>query len=975
LDPGDGRVSSIILHDRLGRAVGIVDADDDTFETRYDGLSRVIQTMDPTGNEVESAYDKNSNLLTTRGIEKSPLIAANEEFLSAYTYDSLNRIETLVEPNGQTTTSQYDSRDNLIKTIDALGNQTEMRHDRLSRLLDSRTYLSSTGTNASAGSADPTQGGGDGVITISQTWDALHRLKSRTDDKLYATQYTYDDLDRKRRSDYHDGTFETWSYNADSELDQHRNQNNSVETWTHDAESRPTQVSVNNGGATALVLGTTLKTWGYDGLDRVTRAFDNNGAGEDVEYLYAYDSLSRKLRETQMIGVRPTLNVDAEWQGAGRRVSDTYPNLRKVFRNYDGLDRLSEIREGAGGPLIAGFEYVGPFRDSRTTLGNGAVLDKRNDSETQTISGLNAGYDNNRRDTRHTWKTSTALPITAYVNTYNGPSGIGTNRRITETREHLSNHLDTYSFDSKYRMLSFNRNGTTPSTRLLDGADSMTAFDDEGVPRNPVVDGIPSESGMNQYSSFDGKTQEYDDNSALRADGDLRFVYDYSDRLVEVRDFLPPNTLLVSYAYAPNNRRVLKSFSAGGSIRYLYNGWQVVEERDGGNALLRQYVDGRGIDEHVQIKDATQVGAPVFYYHGNSQGFVGALSDSGQNVVEFYEYSWLGQPSIFAADGTTPLSASVVGNPYMFQGRYLDSETGLYYFRNRYYDPKTGRFIQIDPSGNRNWEHRQGNGFSAFGEDGWNKGDPMGLEEDRFEQLVKQLGDDSFKKREEASAKLESLQRLEKIGPAVNDFLKRKYCETRNLETKDRLEIMDRIEKLRQKYEIEREEHLARRKWRYLEEPKIREQKSVGLENKIEHVKRLEKTEGITPKLRRILGPLLEGLGIKEPEDAGYEFRSSWYLRQNKSVLINEALERERQAQLQEASQKGQAKYEEWLVSQEPKPPGPPPEPPITPADIARAAAVIMRDLPRLEIPPEELEPPQYDLDAPDLDTRMRLAR
>jgi len=38
-------------------------------------------------------------------------------------------------------------------------------------------------------------------------------------------------------------------------------------------------------------------------------------------------------------------------------------------------------------------------------------------------------------------------------------------------------------------------------------------------------------------------------------------------------------------------------------------------------------------------------------------------------------------------------------NPYLFQGRRLDEETGLYYFRNRYYDPAHGRFILRDPEG------------------------------------------------------------------------------------------------------------------------------------------------------------------------------------------------------------------------------------------------------------------------------------
>ena len=69
--------------------------------------------------------------------------------------------------------------------------------------------------------------------------------------------------------------------------------------------------------------------------------------------------------------------------------------------------------------------------------------------------------------------------------------------------------------------------------------------------------------------------------------------------------------------------------------------------------------------------------------------------------------------------------SGLLGNPYNFQGRRLDPETGLYHFRNRQYDPTTGSFASIDPSGL--WQHGQGNGYSAFAADTWNHLDPLGL--------------------------------------------------------------------------------------------------------------------------------------------------------------------------------------------------------------------------------------------------------
>jgi RHS repeat-associated protein len=59
-----------------------------------------------------------------------------------------------------------------------------------------------------------------------------------------------------------------------------------------------------------------------------------------------------------------------------------------------------------------------------------------------------------------------------------------------------------------------------------------------------------------------------------------------------------------------------------------------------------------------------------------------------------------GPPASFGsiATGPTPRGVSAE-NPFLFQGRRYDPETGLYYYRARYYSPTTGRFLQNDPKG------------------------------------------------------------------------------------------------------------------------------------------------------------------------------------------------------------------------------------------------------------------------------------
>jgi RHS repeat-associated protein len=81
-------------------------------------------------------------------------------------------------------------------------------------------------------------------------------------------------------------------------------------------------------------------------------------------------------------------------------------------------------------------------------------------------------------------------------------------------------------------------------------------------------------------------------------------------------------------------------------------------------------------------------GGQTYYYHQNALWSVEAITDATGIVVERDAYDAYGSP--------TTLS-SAIGNPYLFTGRELNQETGIYYHRARYYDPAKGRFLQREP--------------------------------------------------------------------------------------------------------------------------------------------------------------------------------------------------------------------------------------------------------------------------------------
>jgi len=233
------------------------------------------------------------------------------------------------------------------------------------------------------------------------------------------------------------------------------------------------------------------------------------------------------------------------------------------------------------------------------------------------------------------------------------------------------------------------------------------------------------------------------DTSSTCGDAGRRLTYDFHNRLIEVYNTTditagePVWQRTVSYSYDALNRRVEKNdLDTGTDVVYIYDGlaghslgdgsWQCIEERedDGGTwEARRQYVyGGRYIDEPLIFdKDYDSDGICTDFNYGGSRGAhryyyaqqvnfnVTAMvvddGDGSVTFIEWAEYDPYGAATVTIADGQ-----SATGNPYLFQGRRLDTETGLYYFRNRYYSPELGRFLQRDPMG-----YVDGMGLYEFG--------------------------------------------------------------------------------------------------------------------------------------------------------------------------------------------------------------------------------------------------------------------
>jgi hypothetical protein len=298
---------------------------------------------------------------------------------------------------------------------------------------------------------------------------------------------------------------------------------------------------------------------------------------------------------------------------------------------------------------------------------------------------------------------------------------------IGETKLHSLTDGELSHYDSNYRLTRFERgilNSTNnsisqPSLNIpsqsnwgLDGVGNWDRVDDEARFYN-------SFNALIFRSNSVPASLQYDKNGNLKDTGSLQLGFDYRNRLKRVTR-KSDGLLIAGYAYDAHNRRVSRSVtnsaSTNGITRFYFKGSQLIEERNGTNGVLNQYVYGGASRELLVIdrnlngdSTATGVGDQRLYYHRNSEGSVFGLTDNSGKLVEAYQYDAYGQKTTFGpntngvvdfSQGTTLSgNAGSFGNFYGFHGDRLDPESVFNEYGPLYYSPDLGRALGRDWSG------------------------------------------------------------------------------------------------------------------------------------------------------------------------------------------------------------------------------------------------------------------------------------
>jgi RHS repeat-associated protein len=724
-------------------ATVIVNGFGNVTRTRYDGLGRKLETetmLTPSG-QGDGGYVG----ATLEGVLEIPPAGyldptqSGDGLISTYyAWDGNNQMLALRDDNGNTTAYIYDNE---------------------GRTLVERKGLYVTGTTFTIA------GGASGAFNVALRGGVTPSPMGPPTD----TSYTYDK----------DG-------NRITTVDEAGN----VFNCTYDALMRKTDCAITTA---AGFVGTTRLMSQYDGLSRLTFTFDNNGvdtmsAPNAVRDKFSYDSLSRNVEQSEQIGSILTAPIEATSSSFDVNISSSvaqpsamiYPDGRQVDSTYDDLDRLVS-RSDHGFASIGTYQYIGQTRVAVLTYENGTRL-----TYIGQVGGQNAdiGYDGLRRVINMRWEAFTpTTPLGqgtlivgfGYQTAAGAPAYDRADNKLIEEKLHDPGDSEAYTYDSAYRVISFKR-GTLNSAKTaiatattttgalqqqtwtLDGlgnwtANTHTTGGTTGTENRTA--GLFNQITTLSGSPYDGNvpgTYLYDPNGNLTDDGVRTYQYDAMNRLRNV--FRKSDGLQVAaYLYDSGNHRArtvvtnggLDGTVSNGTTDFYYDGWQVVEEHDGSNAITQQYVYGSGLDEVWTLDNrrgsitVAQLNMPVgdfrHFYHANTLGSVYGLTNQSGALKEGYQYDAYGRETVFApgpsgivhfgdGDVITVDGRSSIGNAYLYTGQRFDAETWLDYYKNRYYSPALGAFIS------RDWNiafGRNGNVYAYVSNDPTNMIDANGL--------------------------------------------------------------------------------------------------------------------------------------------------------------------------------------------------------------------------------------------------------
>jgi RHS repeat-associated protein len=601
--------------------------------------------------------------------------------LAGYTYDEKNRLKTQTSASGLTVGYEYNNIDKLTRIV--FPDTTDIKYEYvccgLVGAMKDRANRWTFYDYDEMKRLTRVQDASARVIYLG--YDANGNRTHLQDSRGGYTRWEYDPNDRLIKKVYDNNTYESYTYGANGALATRRNARGQVINYGYDDNDNlllvdyPTMADVSFtytelDKPLTMTDGLGTSTFGYDDLARLT-SVDGPFTNDTVNYSYnamghkqslglngsqavsyTYDALDRLQTISSSAG-----SFNYAYLGNTGQVSQiSLPNNTRTNFAYNGLSQLEAIENTKGSGLtssrISRYGYGYDARGVRT------YSDQQVSSSA--VQRVNYTYDLVDQLT-----LEAAVPD-AGGNTYsNGFSFDAMGNRLTSTSSSSSGGTSTSS-ENSYASNRLNQLVSLTSSTAGGATTSTLSYDEDGNLRHVGA------------TLTSGTFYDYDDNDRLRAvttrtasgtnSGKSEFLYDGMDRLRISRTFAWQNNTWVQ----------------NGEVRRVYDGMDVVQERDAQNNALAFYTRSGNIGG---ILARTSAQGNLFYHYDGS-GNVSQLTDSSGATVGAYKYDAFG--NTLSATGT-----AASAQPYRYSTK--EQLAGMLSYGYRFYIPSLGRWINRDP--------------------------------------------------------------------------------------------------------------------------------------------------------------------------------------------------------------------------------------------------------------------------------------
>lgn len=626
------------------------------FEFSYNAQSLLSRLVFPNGNYMGWDYNALGRIITLTDV------AGNNTY---YNYDAVGNVVWLQQPDGTKHWLEYDAAGNMISAKDNNGREVSFSYGAMgvltARKQQDRAINFHYDTELQLRSVANEDGetyrfGLDAMGRVVNEWgfDGLHRRYIRDGGGRITkilrpaarwTSYIYDGTGNVIGEEHHDGSMAAYKYNKDGFLTEAFNEHSHIRLC-RDIAGRIVQEQ--------------------DGQHVIERTYDKDGhcvfvksdLGAALSFQYTEEGF---LSAMQVKGGLEAGNWSATWLRNSVGL--------EVYREFTGGIEVKTERDKLG-RIFRRSITAQSFEQSRNRYdwGRGEKLNRIVDELTQAKNEFDYDVFDN-------------LVSAAY-------SKGGTIEHVYRIPDKVGNLFKTPGKkDRKY----------AKGGRLLEDERFYYHYDAEG---NLVF----KEFRINANNLVEDKSDYFKENEIVKKGSATGWLYKWSAAGM-LEKVVTPAAGEVTFSYDPLGRRIAKSYK-GEVTRWMWNGNVPLHEWK----YKGSFPPAASVNEYGEVTEEALPVDNITTWVFEENTFVPCAKIENGNTYSIVT-DYLGTPTgAYDGEGNSVWQRGLdcYGNlriekgernfiPYLYQGQYIDGETGLAYNRFRYYDPESGNYISQDP--------------------------------------------------------------------------------------------------------------------------------------------------------------------------------------------------------------------------------------------------------------------------------------